>query len=257
MNESLEQMITNYNPEEENEEEEQETTNDNNSEVEENVEPIEANEAEVNNTEANYINITNFSLWFRQNVQNFDNIFSVNASLRGVDPNENLIMTVKDQNDTTGETRYPYVFRGATNIPVLNLQGNNMFIYQNNTFQINYNYSDNIFIKTYNLRRGIGIVYCLIESQNSNPVPVKIERYKKFNQNSIQVPDISNIPIEEILNREADLESIIIRYKQLQKFRDDISTNRDVVNFFIDRQSKIYDINHLIQIDEIVSSIFN
>lgn len=244
-NESLEQMVTNYNPEQ-NGNEEQESENDS---LNENV--------DENENQAPEIEITNLSTWFRENVQNFNNIFRVDARLRGVDSNKNLIMTVKDQNDPTGETRFPYVFRDADRTPVLNLPGSEMFIYQNNTFQINYDFSDQVFVKTYNLRTGIGIVFCLRESQNNHPVPVYIDRYKKVKTESIPVPDITNIPIEERLNETVDIETVIIKYKQIQKFKDDINTNRDLLNFFIERQSKIQDINHLIQIDSILASVFN
>lgn len=267
MNESLEQMVRNYDPQNEGQENNNEETNINNENemseesqvVEENTNNEEENEnvnVESEHDSEEYMNITNLTTWFRQNVQNFDNVFSVNATLTGVDPNKNLIMTVKDQNDSTGRTRYPYIFRGADEIHVLDHPGHEMFIFQNNTFQVNYNYSDELFVKSYILRKGMGIVFCLKESQNNYPVPVKIDKYKKINQSSIPVPDLSNIPLEQILDQEADIETMIIKYKQLQKFREQITTNRDLVNFFIERQSKVQDVNHLIQIDSIIASIF-
>lgn len=247
MNESLEQMVSSYRPE--NDENQNENTQLGQ------VEEPQNNETQENQQEDD-ISITNLTTWFRNNVQNFDNIFSVNATLTGVDTDENLIMTVKDQNDSSGRRRYPYVFRGSNNVFVLDLPGDEMFIYQNNTFQINYRYSDNIFIKTYNLRRGIGVVYCLYDS-NNNTIPVKIEKYKKISENRIPVPDdILNINIDDILSQTADVEGLIIKYKQLQKSREEISTNRDALEFFKNRQSNIYDINHLIQIDTIIASLF-
>lgn len=247
--ESLEQMVKNYNPyvEEENESEPEQPQNVSSDAQEETQEEQELD---------NVIKVTTFSDWFPDNVQNFGNIFSVNAQLRGVDPNKNIIFTVVDPNNSL--VRYPYVFREADKIPVLNFESNEMFIYQNNTFQVNYRYSDHILIKTYNLRTGIGVVFCRIESQNSYPVPVLINKYKKFKTDSIEVPDsnLMEIPIEERLNQNADLEELIIKYKQIQKVRNELTTNRDILNFFIQRQEKIQDINHLMQIDNILVSIF-
>lgn len=256
MNESLEQMVTNYRPEDENEEENQEQENqevneNNNDNNEQPQEETPSQEGQVNE-----ISITNLTTWFRNNVRNFNNIFSVDANLRGVDPNKNLIMTVKDDLDPSGETRYPCVFRGSDGIFVLDLPGYEMFIYQNNTFQINYRYSNDIFIKTYNLKRGIGVVFCLYDS-SGNPVPVKIDKYKKINQTRIPVDEnITNIPLEQILDQTADIETLIIKYKQIQKSRNELNTNRDVLNYFINKKQKIFDINHLIQIDTIIASIF-
>lgn len=243
MNETLDQMVQNYKPENESENEENQN-HDNN------------NQTTINAEESNIINVTSLSTWFRNNVQNFDNVFSVNATLRGVDSDKNLIMTVTDQNNPTSELRYPFVFREADKIPVLDLEGEEMFIFHNNTFQINYRYSDDIFIKTYNLRTGLGIIFCRIINDEKR-IPIKIEKYSNKNSNKIKIPeDILNIPIEQILDQEVDIESIIIRYKQIKKFKDNFSTNRDVIDFFLDKQSKIQDINHLIQIDNIIASNF-
>ncbi len=249
ISESLEQMVTNYQPtvnETPEQEVEQEV-------VEETVEEVETVEETQDD---NFIPVTSLSVWFRNNVQNFDNIFNVNASLRGVDPNKNLIMTVKDLAEPSGEVRYPYIFREADKTPVLDLPGDEMLIFQNNTFQINYLLND-LFIKSYNLKTGMGVVFCKILPDYPNlPVPIYLEKYKKFENNKISMPDLSHSNIVEKLAEKVNMESVIIRYKQIQKYKDDIETNHDLLEFFSNRQKKIYDINHLIQIDAILISIF-
>lgn len=252
MEENLEKMVTNYDPKNftESDQEQQQPQNVEQPNVTEEVSQQE-NESQMT------IQITNFVNWFRENVSNFDNVFSVNATLRGVDSDKNLIITAKDPIDPSGETRYPYVFRGADTIPVLNLPGQQMFVFPNNTFQVNYLLNNDILVKSYNLRTGMVVVFCYVEKTNNYYVPVYVSKLTRRNMSgSINVPNVDTNRVDSLLQQQADVEAAATRYKQLRKHMTEISTNMDLVKFFNDRESKIQDVNHLIQIDTILASVF-
>ena len=59
------------------------------------------------------------------------------------------------------------------------------------------------------------------------------------------------VKLQEPLDREA----IMIIYKQIHKYMAKISTKMDVVEWFHKRIETVFDINHLMQIDDVLLSL--
>lgn len=201
------------------------------------------------------IKITSLEQWFERNANNIPNINQVKVLIRGVDPKQTLIMSVIIPNggkDAEGNDRRTLkVFDNAGSIPVLDLTPLAMDIY-NNGFRVIYQYNDNIFIKAYSVKTGI--VCSLCTQLNGKLLPykiIKISRKESELKITIDVHDVTN----EKMEAPAQLEDLQLLYKQSSKFLDKFTTNTSVVDWLIDRQKDIFDINHHLQIDDVIMNI--
>ena len=190
--------------------------------------------------------------WFEANAANFDNINLVRVSIRGIDPTSNLIIAVKDgsgETDAAGEPkRQLRVFDNADTQPVLNLRGIGMDVY-NNGFRAICEYTDNIYIKCYGIRTGLIAVFC--NNINGVLVPYHVAKVKRTDE-SVEVVRKNAAEVELKLAEAANLEDLQLRYKQSSKALEGLNTNQDVVNWLLSRQNEIYDINHHLQIDNVI-----
>lgn len=190
--------------------------------------------------------------WFEENSANFDNINQVKVSIRGVDPNSNLIMAIKDgsgEQDETGEDkRVLKVFDNADTQLILALRGIQMDIY-NNGFRAICEYQDNIYIKCYGIRTGLIAVFC--NNIDGVLIPYNVSKVKRTDD---AIPVVRKIAaeVEVKLVEQANIEDLQLRYKQSSKAVDDITTNKDAVEWLLSRQDEIYDINHHLQIDNVI-----
>ncbi len=214
--------------------------------------PEEAEAVVEEQPAAEAISITTLNGWFQENSSNFDNINQVQVSIRGIDPNANLIMAIKDgtEEDTeSGESkRQLKVFDNADVQPILNLKGIDMQIY-NNGFRVICEYEDNIYIKCYGVRTGLIAVFC--NNIQGFLVPYHVA---KITRTDDQIEVVRRLPseVEVKLAERTNLEDFQLRYKQSSKAIDDIQTNRDAVTWLIARQTEISDINHHLQIDNVI-----
>lgn len=197
----------------------------------------------------NTISIIPLSTWFEQNCDRFDNINQVKVAIRGVDPAQTLIMAIKNpdtEEDSEGnEKRNLRVFENADVHPVLNLPALSMDVY-NNGFRIIYEYKDNIFIKCYGVRTGLITVFC--NNINGQMIPYATTRVKrKDDEVEVTIKDVGEISAKLLVN--ADLESLQLLYRQSAKAIDELTTNQDVVDWLLERQASVTDINHHLQID--------
>ena len=213
-------------------------------------------QAEETATEVEAIQTTNLSTWFEANGRNFDNINRVAVQIRGVDPEGTLIMAVRDPSgelDKDGnEKRILRLFEGADVQPVLNIPASFMDIY-NIGFQIVHPY-DNMIIKTYGLRRGLIAVFCHNDRQNGRAIPYTISRIKKKDERlKVKRGDSSDLPTRP--GAQLDKEAAQLLYKQCVKVIDDMGTNSDLINWLLERQKAITDINHHLQIDQVIISL--
>ena len=208
----------------------------------------------VEEPQTNSILIEMLSTWFETNSTIFDNINQVKAEIRGIDCDRTLIITVKNEEgllDENGhEERTLRVFDNADTIPVLDLPPLSMDIY-NNGFKIVYQYGD-IFIKTYGIRTGLICVLCT--SVDGKLIPYNIIRVKKKDTELDIDPTIPTITPEQ-LSASADLESLQLLYKQSAKSVDDLTTNQSVIDWLLERQESVTDINHHLQIDNVLIDI--
>jgi hypothetical protein len=211
--------------------------------------PTEEEEVTHEEVQDNTISIIPLSDWFEQNCDQFDNINQVKVAIRGVDPTKTLIMAVKDpssEQDSEGnDKRNLRVFENADVHPVLNLPALSMDIY-NNGFRIIYEYENNIFIKCYGVRTGLITVFC--NNIDGKMIPYATTRVKKKDDViEVATKDVAEISAKLLAN--ADLEALQLLYKQSAKALDEFTTNQDVVNWLLERQAEVTDINHHLQID--------
>jgi hypothetical protein len=160
-------------------------------------------------------------------------------------------MAVKDgsgEKDADGnDKRNLRVFDNADVTPVLNLEPIMMQVY-NNGFQVIYN-MDDIFIKTYGIRSGLICVLCT--RVNDKLIPYNVLRTKKKDTELEISKDFPTVE-ESKLNETADLEKLQLLYKQSGKAVDSFSTIESVLDWLIKRQSTLTDINHHLQIDNVI-----
>ena len=198
------------------------------------------------------IGITALNIWFEENSANFENINQVKVSIRGVNPDANLIMAVMDgtgEVDSTDEpVRQLRVFDNADSQPILNLKGIDMQVY-NNGFRAICEYQDNIYIKCYGVRTGLIVVFC--NNIEGVLIPYHVTKVKKSDE-AVEVVRHPAAQVELKLAEATNLEDLQLRYKQSSKAIDDLRTNKDVALWLIARQEEIMDINHHLQIDSVI-----
>jgi hypothetical protein len=206
---------------------------------------------EVDEPELHVIPITTMTEWFERSCNTLENINQVKVAIRGIDAEETLIMAVKDnsgeQDENGNDKRILRVFDNANITPVLNLGPLMMEVY-NNGFQIVYHVGD-IFIKTYGVRTGLICVLC--NNVNNMLIPYSVIRLKKKDSEltyPIKHPEVS----ADVLSADADLESLQLLYKQSAKAVDELSTMESVIKWLTDRQKTVTDINHHLQIDNVI-----
>jgi len=142
------------------------------------------------------------------------------------------------------------VFDNADSMPVLNLTPISMDVY-NNGFKIVYQYED-MFIKTYGVRTGL---ICTLCSQvGGKLIPYAVVRVKKKDE-ELQIPETQPAVTAEKLAATADLEALQLLYKQSAKSVDEMTTNQSVVDWLLERQDDVTDINHHLQIDNVLIDI--
>ena len=163
-------------------------------------------------------------------------------------------MAVKDSSGETDEEgndkRVLRVFDNSDEIPVLNMPPVSMDIY-NNGFKIVYQYSDTIFIKAYGVRTGMICSFCTY--LDGNLIPFAITRTKKKDTEML-IPEAQPTVTPDKLAATADLEALQLMYKQSSKATD-LTTNKSVIDWLIERQASVTDINHHLQIDNVIIDI--
>ena len=214
-----------------------------------------AAETGVVEAQTNVIAITSLSNWFEANCSSFDNINQVKVAIRGVNGEQTLIMAVKDadgEQDTEGNAKRSLrVFENADVHPVLNIPGASMEVY-NNGFQIVYGIENNIFIKCYGVRTGLIAVFC--NNIDGKLIPYATTRIKK-KDTELEIETSDPAAVSAKLLAGADLEALQLLYKQSAKAIEELTSNQDVVNWLLDRQAEVTDINHHLQIDGVLIDI--
>ena len=209
--------------------------------------PAEAAVEEVAVSNESNISIVSLVDWFDANVENFPNIRKPTVSIQGVDPAEQLIITCLVSNIDGQEKRKLFVFDDAHMIPVLDLRASDMQIY-NNGFRIVYELNENITIKSYGLRTGLISVFC--NNINGVAIPFATIRAKK-RDTEIDIPTSDIAVINSKLAQPLDGEALQLRYKQSVK-AEGLTTNLDGINWLLERQGDIEDVNHHLQIDNVI-----
>ena len=191
--------------------------------------------------------------WFTENSASFANVNRVQVEIRGVDSAKTLIMAILDgQGDIAGNpSRDLQVFKNADIQPVLNLPAADMQIY-NNGFRLVSPYSDNIVVKSYGVRTGLICVFC--NNIAGQAIPYQVVKVKR-KDDSVEVVRSDVAAVTAKLALAADLEALQLLYKQSSKAVSEMTTNQSVVNWLLERQSEVTDINHHLQIDNVIINI--
>jgi hypothetical protein len=228
---------------------------------EETQEATEAAEAEATEEavaeepQVESIDIAPLNTWFAANSASFQNVNRVQVEIRGVDSEKTLIMAVLDgQGDVNGNpSRDLQVFKNADVQPVLNLPATNMEIY-NNGFRLISPYQDNIVVKSYGVRTGLICVFC--NDIAGAFIPYQVVKVKR-KDSAVEVVRNDPAAIATKLAEAADLEALQLLYKQSSKAVSELTTNQSVVDWLLARQVEVTDINHHLQIDNVIINILS
>lgn len=201
------------------------------------------------------IETTIFPDWFAENHMNLPNIGHVKASVQAVNPRRDLIFKIPDPDggiyDDKPECRLK-MFQDADKISVLNVKAYEMILFNNNAFVIKYDIGDGKFLTCYGVKTGIIVTFSVRINRLIIPYS-KIKVGKKAKGVNIVQPDI--IQIQEKIEKDANIENIIILYTQIKKYTAAITTIKSAIKWFTEKSKTVTDINHLIKIDEVIISM--
>jgi hypothetical protein len=119
----------------------------------------------------------------------------------------------------------------------------------NNGFRIVNDINGTIFAKCYGIRTGLIIVFCNVISDKL--IPYEMVRIKK-NEKDIAVPHVDITAVTAKLSEPCDKESLQLLYKQISKTVDQLTTKQSVIDWFVEKQNEVTDINHHLQIDQVI-----
>lgn len=195
--------------------------------------------------------LTTLNKWFDKNVSSFPNINQVKVAIRGIDPQETLIvssMKLSGEMDAEGNVkRELHIFENANEAVVIDLPAVDMQIY-NNGFRVIYEHNG-MFIKAYGVKSGLICTLC--KNVEGELIPYSIPPRASKRDTIIDFgADIPNV--EEKLNLNADLESLQLLYKQSKKAVASLTTNISVIKWLNQRLIGIIDVNHHLQIDGVI-----
>jgi len=198
------------------------------------------------------VSIIMLSDWFENNNENFNRVNRLKIQVRGVQSDEHLLCSVLDPKGEINEDNHPIrhlkLIEDANIFPVLDIPGYDMDVYGNG-FQIMYNINEDIILKCYGIKTGLIIIFCC--PVNDQLIPYKRIKLKK-RDTSITIEHPNREYITSNILAKLDLEGLQIQYKQVQKELDQITDKQSAITWLLDKQENIRDINHLLQIDDIL-----
>ena len=216
---------------------------------------VEEAQAEDN---ANEISITTLGAWFTEYRDDIPNVHQLQAQIRGVDGDENLIVSVDDPN---GEELEPGItkrslrlFDNAAVQPVLDLPPSDMRVYNNNTFRVIYTLTEDTVVKMYGVKTGLIAMFSFGVDGGILPY-AKVVAKKRAE--SIEIPEGDLAAYTARLDQPIDLEALQLLYRQSAKAETTFTTVRDAVNWLLSRQDNITDINHHLEIDKVIMTLLS
>lgn len=194
--------------------------------------------------------VTDFSTWFNKHYQKFSNLRLVRVSISGVDARDNIIITVPmlEKDDLGEPKRKIKIFENAKQSKILDADPIAFNVF-NNGYMITYKLNDNIIIKGYGVKTGMFLTTCHLI--NDLVVPLNITKItRKDTTVKITVGElqetIKKLPLQ------GDVETLQILYSQAIRHTKNIKTKQDILEWFAKRQTEVEDVNHHLQIDEVL-----
>lgn len=198
-----------------------------------------------------YIKKTTLSKWIQEKINGFENINQVRANISGVDSEKTIILTSHDllgTKDSDGNIKKKiHVFENADEQEVLDLDSTDMKIY-NNGFKILYNF-EGLVIKCYGIKSGLVVTFCHVI--NNQHLPYGMVKVNKNDDNLIVFKFDRNAMVKK-LKENAQKEDLVLLYKQISKVITKMTTNQEIIDWLLERQNGIVDVNHHIQIDNLL-----
>ena len=129
-----------------------------------------------------------------------------------------------------------------------------MQIYSNG-FRIISKFNNNTVLKAYGIKTGLVITFC--NEIDEKLIPYTIYRLKKKEAEiDSSIPMFPKDPTDLIRKfaENADLQTLQILYKQSAR-AENLKTKKDVVDWLLERQVEVTDVNHHLQIDSVIIDI--
>ena len=206
----------------------------------------------VESSTTNEVGVIMLSEWFETNNSNFTRVNRLKIQVQGVKADSRLLCSVLDPKGGVDEENHLIrnleLIKDANEFPVLDLPGYDMDVYGNG-FQIMYSYGEDVVLKCYGIKTGLIIIFCV--HINNQLIPYSRIKLKKKDI-GINIPQPNREYITSNILAVLDLEGLQIQYKQVQKELDQISDKQSAITWLLGKQTSIRDINHLLQIDDII-----
>jgi len=212
---------------------------------------IEENLKDNKNSEKLELQLLNFYDWYEKYEKN-SGVYRVKTEVSKINSKDSMIFKIKKgKSDHEMElvSFYNPLSRFILDLPPVYLN-----IFKNDTFVALHCLNDEIFIKSYGVKNGLILIYCA--NVNGKIIPFEQAKIKK-NVVSITLINFSGVSdgIKSKLNDPVDIENIYLLYKQSMKFKDVFSTKAATIDWFLERQKDVIDINHLLKIDNVLRII--
>lgn len=207
---------------------------------------------------SNDLPITTLGPWFSNYRDSIPNVHQLQAQIRGVDSNENLIVSVDDPNGEESEAgitkRFLRLFDNAAVQPVLDLPPSDMRVYNNNTFRVIYTLSDDVVVKMYGVKTGLIAMFSFAIDGGIMPYAKIVAKKRAI---TVAIPAGNLARYTQKLNEPVDLEALQLLYRQSSKATTIFTTVRDAINWLLARQDNITDINHHLEIDKVIMTLLS
>ena len=200
------------------------------------------------------ITTTNLNVWWEANQNSFpaSMITSPRMNVQACDPAENRAFTIPHPEG--GEyggfpKRLIVMWEDADETSVLNLPATQMDVFKNG-LKIVHQFQG-INIRSYCVKTGLTNVFTVDVAGVFIPYHVAKMKKSAAGINFVAPPSIE--VIQEKLLTSIDTEATILQYPQIAKAIAELPTVQSAITWFINRQVGIRDVNHLMQIDKVMS----
>ena len=198
------------------------------------------------------IGLINFYDWFEANENLIQNVSRVKAEVTNITAKDSMIFKIKKfkkEDDMELVSFYNPAIRPILNLPPIYLK-----VFKNDTFEALHQCTEEILIKSYGIKTGLIVVYCV--NVDGKIIPFEKTKVKK-NIQSIKVSGYTGMRenIKSKLSETMDKEIVQLLYKQEIKSKDELVTKENTIDWFLKKSIDVIDINHLLKIDNVLINV--